>query len=62
MEDIVIRALGVKRYYGRGESTTKALDGIDLDVRRANPHCPAGCRSIGCICAAPAVLWSGSLG
>lgn len=32
--DIVIRALDVKRYYGEGEAVTKALDGINLDVRR----------------------------
>lgn len=32
--DIVIRALDVKRYYGRGETVTKALDGISLDVYR----------------------------
>jgi putative ABC transport system ATP-binding protein len=32
--DIVIRALGVKRYYGRGETVTKALDGVDLEIFR----------------------------
>ncbi len=32
--DIVIRSIGVKRYYGRGDSVTKALDGITLDVFR----------------------------
>ena len=32
--DIVIRALGVKRYYGEGEGVTKALDGVTLDVYR----------------------------
>ena len=32
--DIVIRALDVKRYYGSGETVTKALDGISLDVYR----------------------------
>ena len=32
--DIVIRAIDVKRYYGEGESLTKALDGITLDVYR----------------------------
>ena len=33
-KDIVIRALDVKRYYGSGETVTKALDGISLDVYR----------------------------
>ena len=33
-EDTVIRAIDVKRYYGEGETVTKALDGISLDVRR----------------------------
>jgi putative ABC transport system ATP-binding protein len=32
--DIVIRALGVKRHYGQGETVTKALDGIDLEIFR----------------------------
>jgi len=32
--DTVIRALDVKRYYGSGETVTKALDGISLDVYR----------------------------
>lgn len=32
--DIVIRAIDVKRYYGQGETVTKALDGITLDVYR----------------------------
>jgi len=34
-ENIVIRAIDVKRYYGDGETVTKALDGITLDVFRA---------------------------
>jgi putative ABC transport system ATP-binding protein len=32
--DVVIRAIGVKRYYRQGDSVTKALDGVDLDVFR----------------------------
>lgn len=32
--DIVIRALDVKRYYGKGDAVTKALDGISMDVYR----------------------------
>lgn len=32
--DIVIRAIDVKRYYGQGEAVTKALDGVSLDVYR----------------------------
>ena len=34
LEDIVIRAIDVKKYYGQGETVTKALDGVTLDVRR----------------------------
>ena len=34
VEDIVIRAIDVKRYYGTGEATTKALDGVSLEVSR----------------------------
>lgn len=33
-DDIVIRAIDVKRYYGEGDAVTKALDGVTLDVRR----------------------------
>jgi putative ABC transport system ATP-binding protein len=33
-QDIVIRAIDVKRYYGEGEAVTKALDGVTLDVYR----------------------------
>ena len=32
--DLVIRAITVKRYYGEGETVTKALDGVTLGVRR----------------------------
>jgi putative ABC transport system ATP-binding protein len=32
--DTVIRAINVRRYYGSGETVTRALDGITLDVRR----------------------------
>jgi len=32
IRDIVIRAIDVKRYYGTGDTVTKALDGITLDV------------------------------
>lgn len=34
VRDIVIRAIGVKRYYGQGDTVTKALDGVTLDVYR----------------------------
>ena len=33
-EDIVVRVLDVKRFYGSGEAVTKALDGISLDIYR----------------------------
>jgi len=34
LKDIVIRAIGVKRYYGEGEAVTRALDGVTLDIYR----------------------------
>ena len=34
MRDVVIRAMNVKRYYGQGETVTKALDGVTLNVFR----------------------------
>ena len=33
-EDIVVRVLDVKRYYGSGEAVKKTLDGISLDIYR----------------------------
>jgi|SRR5579883_2181660 len=33
MNDIVIEARGLKRYYRRGAETVKALDGVDLEIR-----------------------------
>jgi len=33
-KDIVIRAVDVKRHYGKGDNVTKALDGITIDVYR----------------------------
>ena len=34
VRDAVIRAIGVRRYYQRGDNVTKALDGIDLTIYR----------------------------
>lgn len=34
LKDAVIRAIDVCRYYGEGETVTKALDGVTLDVAR----------------------------
>ena len=34
MKDAVIRAIDVKKYYGSGDTVTKALDGITLNVGR----------------------------
>ena len=33
MENVVIEARGLKRYYRRGSETVKALDGVDLSIR-----------------------------
>ena len=32
MRSVVLKAEGLKKYYGSGENVTKALDGIDLEV------------------------------
>ena len=34
MNDIIIEAKGLKRYYHRGSETVKALDGVDITVRK----------------------------
>src|SRR5437764_14987080 len=34
MRDIVIEAHGLKRYYHRGSETVKALDGVDVSIRK----------------------------
>src|SRR6202795_1806856 len=34
MEDIIIEAHGLKRYYHRGSETVKALDGVDIKIRK----------------------------
>jgi putative ABC transport system ATP-binding protein len=33
MQDIIIEAHGLKRYYHRGSETVKALDGVDISIR-----------------------------
>ena len=33
MQDIIIEAHGLKRYYRRGSETVKALDGVDISIR-----------------------------
>src|SRR5450432_573488 len=34
MSDIIIEAHGLKRYYHRGSETVKALDGVDVTIRK----------------------------
>ena len=34
MNDIIIEAHGLKRYYQRGSETVKALDGVDISIRQ----------------------------
>jgi putative ABC transport system ATP-binding protein len=34
MDDNIIEARGLKRYYRRGSETVKALDGVDVSIRR----------------------------
>lgn len=32
--DSIVKALGLKKYYGKGEALVKALDGVDLEIER----------------------------
>ena len=32
--EIILQARGLKKYYGRGETQVRALDGVDLDIER----------------------------
>ena len=32
--EIILRARGLKKYYGKGETEVRALDGVDLDIER----------------------------
>ena len=34
MKDIIIEGHGLKRYYERGSETVKALDGVDVVIRK----------------------------
>lgn len=38
--EIILKASGIKKYYGKGDTMVKALDGIDLEIERGK--CPAG--------------------
>ena len=33
--EIILQARGLKKYYGRGETQVRALDGVDLDIERS---------------------------
>ena len=46
MNDIIIEGHGLKRYYHRGSETVKALDGVDVSVRKGEIVAvlgPSGC-------------------
>lgn len=32
--EVIVKAKGLKKYYGRGEALVKALDGVDLEIER----------------------------
>ncbi len=32
--EVIVRAAGLKKYYGKGEALVKALDGVDLEIER----------------------------
>ena len=46
MRDIIIEGHGLKRYYQRGSETVKALDGVDVTIRKGEIVAilgPSGC-------------------
>ncbi len=32
--EVIVRAAGLKKYYGKGEALVKALDGVDMEIER----------------------------
>ena len=32
--EAIVKAAGLKKYYGKGEALVKALDGVDLEIER----------------------------
>ena len=32
--ETILQARGLKKYYGKGETQVRALDGVDLDIER----------------------------
>ena len=32
--EVIVKANGLKKYYGKGETLVKALDGVDLEIER----------------------------
>lgn len=32
--DAILTATGLKKYYGKGETQVRALDGVDLEIER----------------------------
>ena len=32
--EVIVKAKGIKKYYGKGETLVKALDGVDLEIER----------------------------
>ncbi len=32
--EAILKAVGLKKYYGKGEALVKALDGVDLEIER----------------------------
>nr|WP_300789371.1 ABC transporter ATP-binding protein [uncultured Acetatifactor sp.] len=34
--EAILKATGLKKYYGKGEALVKALDGVDLEIERGN--------------------------
>ena len=32
--DAILKAAGLKKYYGTGETLVKALDGVDLEIEK----------------------------
>lgn len=34
--EAIVKAAGLKKYYGKGEALVKALDGVDLEIERGS--------------------------
>ena len=43
---VILKAEGLKKYYGTGEGLVKALDGVDLDIEQGTMSAIVGCYDV----------------